>query len=106
MYKNSDSYELVSKIILSSYPLDISLKKRIEGDILIVTSQENNFFFLNDIAKSFLLLCHNNNDVKTIINLLYKDYDIEYDILVNDVIDLIEDLQYKRIIYLENKKWI
>lgn len=101
MYKNQESYNIVKNIIINSIPYDITLKKRLNDEILIVMTNEFSLFFLNDIASQFLLKCDGKVSVNTILLDIHKDYDINFDVFEDDMIDLITDLQKKRIIKIK-----
>ena len=100
MYRNSESYSVVKKILLESVPHVEALKTRVEGEILIVVNRQKKFFLLSEVAKDFLLLC-NGRRLKEIINELGEIYDVEKNLLTDDLIDTIQDLQYKRILRME-----
>ena len=100
MYRNSESYSVVKKILLESVPHVEALKTRVEGEILIVVNRQKKFFLLSEVANDFLLLC-NGRRLKEIINELGEIYDVEKNLLTDDLIDTIQDLQYKRILRME-----
>ena len=89
MYRDSESYSVVKKILLGT-----------EGEILIVVSSDKKLFFLNEVAKDFLLLCDGRR-LKEIIDELGEIYDVDKNLMTDDLIDTIQDLQYKRILRME-----
>ena len=101
MYRDLESYSIVKNILLESVPKIEALKFRTEGEILIVVSREKKLFFLNEVAKDFLLLCNGQRTLAKIIDACIEIYDVEKDQLTNDLIDTIQDLQYKRILRVE-----
>ena len=85
---------------MTAYIYIIVLKTREEGEILIVVNHQKKLFLLNEVAKDFLLLC-NSRRLKEIIDELGEIYDVEKNLLTDDLIDTIQDLQYKRILRME-----
>lgn len=100
MYKYLESYGVVKKILLEAIPQIEALKFRAEDNVLIVVSREQELFFLNEVAKDFLLLCDGRR-LKEIIDALSEIYDVEKNQLADDLMDLIRDMQYKRVLRME-----
>ena len=100
MYRESESYAVVKNILIESVPHVEALKTRVEGDILIAVSREKELVFLNEVTKDFLQRCDGRR-LKEIIDALGEIYDVEKDLLTDDLIDTIQDLQYKRILRME-----
>lgn len=101
MYHDSESYQIVKKILLDSIPHVDVLKLRVEGDNLIAVNCQKKFFVFNEVAKDFLQLCDSKRKLREIINVLCEIYDVEKNILTDDLMDLVRDLQYKRILNME-----
>lgn len=101
MYRDSESYSVVKKILLESVPHVEAVKTREEGDILIVVGSDKRLLFFNEVAKDFLLLCNGQRRFQEIVDALGEIYDIEKNQLTDDLIDTIQDLQYKRILRME-----
>lgn len=100
MYRDSESYSVIKKMLLNSVPHTKILKLREEGEVLIVINLNTDTFFLNEVAKDFLLLC-NGRKFSEIVDELCEIYDVDKDILTDDLMDIIRDLQYKRILCME-----
>jgi len=100
MCRDSESYLIVKKILLESVPHTKILKLREEGEILIVINLRTETFFLNEVAKDFLLLCDGQRRLSEIIDELCEIYEVDKNILTEDLIEIIRDLQYKRILYM------
>lgn len=100
MYRDSESYAVVKGILLESVPHVEAVKTREEGDILIVVGNDKRLLFFNEVAKDFLQRCDGRR-LKEIINELGEIYDVEKNQLIDDLIDTIQDLQYKRILRME-----
>ena len=101
MYRNSESYFVVKKLLLDSVPHVEILKSRVEGENLIIVNSFKKIFVLNEVAKDFLQLCDGKRQLIEIINELVEIYEVEKNLLVDDLIDIIRDLQYKRILRME-----
>ena len=101
MYRNSESYLVVKEIPMKSIPHAEILKLREEDDTLIVVTLRLEIFFLNEVAKDFLLLCDGRRQLKEIIDELGEIYDVEKNQLTDDLMEIIRDFQYKRILRME-----
>lgn len=101
MYRNLESYLVVKKILLDSVSCVEAVKMREEGDVLIVVGNDKRRLFLNEVAKDFLQRCDGRRRLKEIIDELGEIYDVEKDLLTDDLIDTIQNLQYKRILRME-----
>lgn len=101
MYRESESYSVVKRILLESVPHIEVLKTREEGEILVVVNRQKKLFLLNEVAKDFLFLCDGQRRLKEIIDELGEIYDVEKNQLTDDLVDTIQDLQYKRILRME-----
>ena len=101
MYRDSESYSVVKEILLESVPSVEVLKIREEGDILVAVNRQKKLFLLNEVAKDFFLLCDGQRRLKEIIDTLGEIYDAEKIQLTDDIIDTIQDLQYKRLLRVE-----
>lgn len=101
MYRNSESFSVVKKILAESIPQTVALKIREEEEVLIVVSHQKNFFLLNEVAKDFYILCDGKRKFNQIIDELCEIYDVDREILTDDLIDVIQDFQYKRILRVE-----
>lgn len=101
MYRDSESYSIVKKILLDLVPHVEVLKMREENEILVIVNRQKKFFLLNEVAKDFLLLCNGQRRLQEIVDGLGEIYDVEKNQLIDDLIDTIQDLQYKRILRME-----
>ena len=101
MYKDLESYGVVKKILLESVPKIEALKLREEGENLIVINRQKKIFVFNEVAKDFLQLCNGKRQLSEIIDCLVEIYEVEKNLLTDDLTDMIQDLQYKRILRVE-----
>jgi len=80
---------------------DISLKKRKEGNVVIVYGKNLEICYLNKVAGELLMMAKDNISIEEISNKLIAKYDVDEYTLHTDIIEIIRDLQWKRIIRLE-----
>lgn len=92
---------LVYDLIKEKIPIITFVKKRENNEFLIIENTDLEIFYLNDTAKDIINLCDGKNNIKSIINTLNEMYDVDIHILQNDIIDLIRDFQWKKILRLE-----
>lgn len=100
MYRDSFSYNIVKNLLLKSCPYKNAIKYRSENDILLVMNKDYSLFYFNSVAKDFFELCNGSTNVKMIVNILSDKYNVEKNILEDDIMDLIKELQLKRLIYI------
>lgn len=88
--------------IKNKRPVDISLKKRTEGSVTIIYGKQLDMCYLNKIAGRFVELSDGNHTVGNIVTKMLLLYDVNEQELQNDIIELIRELQWKRLIKLED----
>ncbi len=72
-------------------------KKRIDGDFLLLSSYNLDVHYLNSTAKEIVELI-GERTIDQICSILLQNYDVEPQILHNDIIRIIRDLQWKKLI--------
>lgn len=77
------------------------IKKRLNDDILIVCSENLVVYYFNATAAFFLNHSDGKATVNDIKNKFLQKYDVDEKELENDLIDMIRDLQWKKILVLE-----
>lgn len=82
-------------------PVDISIKKRRDGNIMIIYGKQLEISYLNKTGSYILELSNGRNTVAEIANKLLEVYDVDALELQSDITDLIRELQWKRLIRLE-----
>lgn len=82
-------------------PVKISLKHRQEGDIMVVCSRDMTLSYLNKTGGFIFELSNGKNTLDNIVRLLLNRFNVEEDVLIADLVDIIRDMQFKRIIRLE-----
>jgi len=90
-------YNLIKDVIPSMHHLKI----REDGDFLIVSNHQLNIFFLDEVAKEFYLRANKDRTIEDIVDDLFEIYEVEKEILIDDIINLIRDLQWKRLLSLK-----
>ena len=78
-------------------------KKREDGDFLLISSPRLEMLFLNEVAKDFYSKVDGNKSLKEIINQLLEEYEVDKDILINDIVNIVRDFQWKGILELKEK---
>lgn len=82
-------------------PLNISLKQRMEGNVAVVCSRILEICYLNKIGWQILESSNGVNTLDDIRNRLLKIYEVDEQELRSDIVDLIRELQWMRLIKLE-----
>ena len=100
---------LIYKKITSLVPVPIYKKMRLEEKGLsIVASEEYKIHYLNETATTFLSLVDGIKRLDEVVAIFFKEFGIkkeeEIKMLIKDIIELIRDLQWKRIIILREYK--
>ena len=83
-------------------PVRNALKVREDGNFLIAANHEKEIFYLNSTAREFWEFINGNISVDSICEKFLCDYDVERDSLENDLLNLIRDLQWKKLIRLRS----
>lgn len=88
---------------IKELPLKISghiawQEEQTEKFVYIFDIPNNRWFYLNDVSKDIWLLIDNKRNINEIANELSKRYDVEYNILFNDIKEFINDLFIEGII--------
>lgn len=82
-------------------PVDVSLKKRIEGEITLIYGKNLEICYLNKVGGQIVELSDGRNTLDDIAGILLESYDVDERDLQGDIIALIRELQWKRLIKLE-----
>ena len=77
------------------------VKKKSNGEILIVCSENLSMYYLNSTAAMFIELADGKSTVGDIKQKFLDRYDVDERELENDLVDMIRDLQLKKILTLE-----
>lgn len=82
-------------------PVNISIKSRMEGNVMVVYGKTLEISYLNKVGSRILQLSDGNNTIEDICNKLLQIYAVEKNELQADIVDLIRELQWKRLVRLE-----
>lgn len=77
------------------------VKQRKNDDFLIVVGDSMELFYLNELAEDFLSRCNGTNSIQSIFEIWSHDYDVDEDILKTDIVELVRDLQWKKLIMMK-----
>ena len=77
------------------------VKKRLNGDILIICADNLTIYYLNSTAAFFIELADGKSTVGEIKDKFLARYDVNEQELENDFVEMIRDLQWKKILTLE-----
>lgn len=77
------------------------VKKRMNDDVLIICAEDLMIYYLNSTAALFIELADGTATVGDIKRKFLARYDVEERELENDFVEMIRDLQWKKILTLE-----
>ena len=92
---------MIFEWLKNKIPVATYVKKRSNGDMLIVCADDLVIYYLNSTAAFFLDLVDGKLTVAEIKNKFLENYDVEEQELETDFIEMIRDLQWKKILVLE-----
>ena len=82
-------YDMISNLI----PFSTAIKSRDDGEFLVVAAQNHSIHYLNEVGKSFYEFIDNKRTISDIVKLICNEYDVENDIVENDILTLVRELQ-------------
>ncbi len=94
---------IVWQWIKNKKPVNISVKQRREGNVIVVCGRTLEICYLNKIGGQILEWSDGFNTLNDVEKQLLKIYDVDEQELRRDIVDLIRDLQWKRLIKLEGE---
>lgn len=86
------------------YPISVYVKLRKENDIVIVMNESLELNYLNYTSLFFLEKSTGKMKISEIVDDMLQEYDVTIDIIEKDIINLVRDLQWKKIIKLSKSK--
>ena len=92
---------MIFEWLKNKIPVATYVKKRSNDDFLIVCADDLVIYYLNSTAAFFLDLVDGKLTVAEIKNKFLENYDVEEQELETDFIEMIRDLQWKKILVLE-----
>lgn len=84
----------------SKKPVCIALKTRKEGNITVVCNRDLELFYLNFTASFLVKLADGTLKLSEIANIMLEKFDVNESELLYDLVEVIRQLQWKRIIEL------
>ena len=93
-------YEFVSSLI----PVKTILKERSDGDFQVLSNRTFEVHYLNCVAKDFFGLVDGKRTVQEIVASLLQEYNVVKDVLEQDILCLVRELQWKKILSLKEAK--
>ena len=92
---------MIYQWLKDKYPVKTIIKERKNKDILVVCGSTLEIYYLNKVASVVLESMNGKNTVDDIKQLLLRRFEVEERTLEHDLIDVIRDLQWKRLAKLE-----
>lgn len=92
---------MIFEWIKDKVPVAAYVKKRMNDDILIICAETLSMYYLNATAAFFINSAEGKSTVADIKEKFLQKYDVDEKELENDFVDMIRDLQWKQILYLE-----
>ena len=77
------------------------VKKKLNDDVLIICADSLTIYYLNSTAAFFIELADGKSTVGEIKNKFLNRYDVDERELESDFVEMIRDLQWKKILTLE-----
>jgi len=90
-------YSLVKQFI----PFQNHRKIRDDGDFLIVSAKSLDISYFNEVTKDFYTQIDGKKTVHEIVEQLFLVYEVDYELLVSDIMMLLRDLQWKSLVILK-----
>lgn len=85
-------------------PIKSCLKFRENGDFLIVMNAESKIYYLNNTARFVYENIDGSNSIENIFDMIKKEFKVTHDMeeeVKNDVVSIIRDFQWQKIIDLK-----
>lgn len=92
--------QIIYNALKKLYPLASCKKIRREGDIIITLNDDLEINYLNETSAFFLENSIGKNTIESIVQSMLTIYDVDRAILENDIVSLLRDLQWKKLIRL------
>lgn len=95
--KNNRAYELIRHYI----PIQTARKTKENGEFLIVSNSFGTIYYLNNVAHDIWDYINGENSIEDIFVKVISIYDISEDYLKYDIMELIRNLQWNKLIKLK-----
>lgn len=93
-------YEQMKNLV----PVINTQKYRDDGEFLIIMSYSHKIQYLNEVAREFFLQIDGKDKVEDIVAYLLEEYEVSEEELTRDIVELIRDLQWNKMIMLKEKE--
>ena len=80
------------------------LAQEISGEMVLLDLSSEKYLGLNEVGARVWQLLEEQHDLKYIFNILLEEYEVDTDILENDLIKLIADMRDAGVIITESKE--
>ena len=90
------AYDLMKGFI----PVQSMLKCRENGAFLIISNHQGEICYLNSVAQDIWNLFDGKRSIESVLESMLEEYDVQRDILENDLINFIRDMQWKEVVQL------
>ena len=92
---------MIFKWLENKIPRCSFVKRRMNDNVLIICADSLTIYYLNSTAALFIDLADGTTTVGDIKRKFLSRYDVDERELENDLVDMIRDLQWKKILTLE-----
>lgn len=82
------------------FPNKCCQKYRVDSEFTIVTNFSNKMVYLNETAGYVFCMCNGKLSIQDIFDRIISEYDVSPDVLQSDLLTIIRDLQWNKIIKL------
>ncbi|MBQ3681808.1 MAG: PqqD family protein [Succinimonas sp.] len=93
---------MIWKWLENKKPVCIALKTRKEGDITVACSSKLEVFYLNITASFLVNMADGRITLSEIAKIMLEKFEVSEPDLINDLVEVIRQLQWKRIIKLND----
>lgn len=93
---------MIFKWLSEKVPVTSFVKKRMNGDMLIVCSDSLALYYFNSTAAFFLNSINGKLTVNEIKKIFLEKYDVEEKNLESDLVEIIRELQWKKILKMRD----
>lgn len=88
----------------SLIPYKSCQKFRHDSEFVIISNYANKITYLNSTAGDIFMLCDGKSTINDICNHMLSEYQVSPEIIQNDIVKIIRDLQWNKLIKLSKEK--
>ena len=93
--------ELVYNFLKNACPQKNCVKEKVNDDFLVVSAPDLSIYYLNETARLFYELIDGKSSIDSIVEALAAEYEVDRATLQEDIILLVRDLQWKKLLVLQ-----